>query len=57
MFAIAYFFFVCDNPSQFDSIMEDTNNGDQEVKETKLPKPKACFFLKRPVLVKDLYGL
>ena len=57
MFAIAYFFFVCDNPSQFDSIMEDTNNGDQEVKETKLPKPRVRFFLKRPVLVKDLYGL
>lgn len=57
MFAIAHFFFVCANPSQFGSIMEDTNNGDQEVKETKPPVAKVSIRRKRPVFVKDLYGL
>ena len=57
MFAIAHFFFVCVNPSQFGSIMEETNNGDDEVKETKLRVPTYPFRIKRAVLVKDLYGL
>lgn len=57
MFAIAHFFFVCVNPSQFGSIMEDTNNGDHEVKETKLRAPRVSFRVKRPVPVNDLYSL